>query len=134
MGSTGDLPLRILRSSRLLHDQEMAGGDTGRFACGPLERRRKGIIERVKQLILDLIPASAPTLDNFVPGRNGEALKALLDAASEVVDAYIFYILGGVSSGKSRQIFVRNGARACAAVPTMVTVNYKVSSIQGRPS
>ena len=101
MGATGDLPLRVLSSSRLHHDQETAGGNTGRFACGLLERRRKGIIERVKQLILDLIPASAPTLDNFVPGRNGEALKALLDAASGAPPTRILYLWGESSSGKS---------------------------------
>ena len=101
MGVTGDLPLRVLSSSRLQHDQKTAGGDTGRFACGPLGRRRKGIIERVKQLILDLIPAPAPTLDNFVPGRNAEALKALLDVASGAPPARILYLWGESSSGKS---------------------------------
>ena len=55
----------------------------------------------MKQLILDLIPAPQPTLDNFVPGRNGEALKALLDAASGAPPARILYLWGGVSSGKS---------------------------------
>ena len=55
----------------------------------------------MKQLILDLIPASAPTLDNFVPGRNGEALKALLDAASGAPPARILYLWGEPSSGKS---------------------------------
>lgn len=61
----------------------------------------KGIINGVKQLILDLIPRPAPTLDNFVPGRNREALKALLDAASGVPPAKIVYLWGGMSSGKS---------------------------------
>lgn len=32
----------------------------------------------VKQLILDLIPAPVPTFDNFVPGRNSEALEACI--------------------------------------------------------
>lgn len=94
---------------------EAAGGDTGRFHLAPAnttkrrlfiancasQRRCKGIIDTVKQLILDLIPASAPTLDNFVPGRNGEALKALLDAASGAPPSRIFYFWGGASSGKS---------------------------------
>lgn len=31
----------------------------------------------MRQLILDLLPESPPTLDNFVPGGNGEALAAL---------------------------------------------------------
>ena len=55
----------------------------------------------MKQLILDLIPPPAPTLDNFVPGRNGEALKALVDAASGTPPARILYLWGAVSSGKS---------------------------------
>jgi DnaA family protein len=55
----------------------------------------------VKQLILDLIPPPLPTLDNFVPGRNSEALKALLDAASGAPPAKIFYLWGSPSSGKS---------------------------------
>ena len=69
-----------------------------------MDGRRKGIIAIVKQLILDLIPPSAPTLDNFVPGRNGEALKALLDAASGTPAAKIFYLWGGTSSGKSHLV------------------------------
>ena len=55
----------------------------------------------VKQLILDLIPPATPTLDNFVPGRNGEVLKALLDAASGVPPARILYLWGESCSGKS---------------------------------
>jgi DnaA-homolog protein len=55
----------------------------------------------VKQLILDLIPPAAPTLDNFVVGRNEEALKALLDAASVSPPAKIIYLWGEASSGKS---------------------------------
>ena len=55
----------------------------------------------MKQLILDLIPTPRPTLDNFVPGRNGEALKAMLDAASGAPSSKIFYFWGGASSGKS---------------------------------
>lgn len=58
----------------------------------------------MKQLILDLIPPPLPTLDNFVAGRNGEALKALLDAASGVPPARIIYLWGGSSSGKSHLV------------------------------
>ena len=55
----------------------------------------------MKQLILDLIPPPQPTLDNFIPGRNGEALKAMLDAASGASPAKIIYLWGAASSGKS---------------------------------
>jgi DnaA family protein len=60
----------------------------------------------VKQLILDLIPPPLPTLDNFVPGRNSEALKAFLDAASGAPPVKSFYLWGSPSSGKSH--FVRS--------------------------
>ena len=55
----------------------------------------------MKQLILDLIPSPAPTLENFVPGRNGEVLKALQDAASGQSPARLVYLWGETSSGKS---------------------------------
>ena len=55
----------------------------------------------MKQLILDLIPPPAPTLDNYVAGRNGEALSALRDAASAFPPAKILYLWGAASSGKS---------------------------------
>ena len=58
----------------------------------------------MKQLILDLIPPPAPTLDNFVPGRNGEALKVLIDAASGMPPARILYLWGAASSGKSHLV------------------------------
>ena len=31
----------------------------------------------MRQLLLDLLPESPPSLDNFVPGGNGETLTAL---------------------------------------------------------
>ena len=81
---------------------ETTCGNTGRFLfCRPAARMREGIINDVKQLILDLIPKPKPTLDNFVAGHNGEALKALLDAASGVSPAKIIYLWGAASSGKS---------------------------------
>ncbi len=55
----------------------------------------------MKQLILDLIPPPVPSLNNFVPGRNGEAVKALVDAASGTPPARILYLWGAGSSGKS---------------------------------
>ena len=64
----------------------------------------------MKQLILDLIPAPLPTLDNFVPGRNGEALKAFLDAASGVPPARILYLWGESCSGKSHLAQSLSGA------------------------
>ena len=65
----------------------------------------------MKQLILDLILPSAPTLDNFVPGRNGEALKALLDAASGAPAEKIIYLWGDTSSGKSHLVQTFSAAK-----------------------
>lgn len=91
-----------------------AGGNTGRFAWG-FRTHGEGIIRNVKQLILDLIPNPAPTLENFVPGRNGEALKALLDAASGQLPARIIYLWGEPSSGKSHLAqSVSNAAKGTA--------------------
>ena len=71
---------------------------------------RKGIIKDVKQLILDLIPPPVPTLDNFVPGHNAEALKALMDVASGVPPATVLYLWGEVGSGKSHLVQSLMGA------------------------
>lgn len=60
----------------------------------------------VKQLVLDLIPAPAPTLANFVDGRNREALsavKALLDERARS-GAKIVYLWGAPGSGKSHLV------------------------------
>lgn len=64
----------------------------------------------MKQLVLDLIPAPAPTLANFVIGRNAEAvgaLNALLLPVVEVATAKVLYLWGANGSGKSHLV------RAC---------------------
>jgi DnaA family protein len=55
----------------------------------------------VKQLILDLIPSPAPTLDNFVPGANREAVTAMREAISGESLASTIYLWGPAGSGKS---------------------------------
>ena len=101
MGIASDVALRVLILVAVQHQQN------GRWQHRPFlfarrwGRVRKGIIKHVKQLILDLFPPPAPTLDNFVPGRNAEALKALVDAASGVLPATVLYLWGEVGSGKS---------------------------------
>jgi DnaA family protein len=52
------------------------------------------------QLLLDLLPLPAPTLENFAPGRNGEALRAVrtwLGGAGEPA----VYLWGPPGSGKT---------------------------------
>lgn len=61
----------------------------------------------VKQLVLDLIPAPAPSLANFVAGRNQEALSALTamlaDSRPPSVPK-IVYLWGAHGSGKSHLV------------------------------
>ena len=60
----------------------------------------------MKQLVLDIIPAPVPTLDNFVVGRNGEALVALTShlKANAGSPAKVLYLWGMAGSGKSHLI------------------------------
>ena len=55
----------------------------------------------MKQLLLDIQPAPAPTLENFVPGRNAEALHSLYLAATGKADVRFIYLWGTGGSGKS---------------------------------
>jgi DnaA family protein len=64
----------------------------------------------VKQLLLDIQPAPAPTLENFVPGRNAEALHSLYLAATGRADVRFIYLWGPEGSGKSHLL------HACAAL------------------
>jgi DnaA family protein len=64
----------------------------------------------VKQLLLDIQPAPAPTLENFVPGRNAEALHSLYLAATGRADVRFIYLWGPEGSGKSHLL------HACATL------------------
>jgi len=61
----------------------------------------------VKQLILNLIPAPIPTFDNFVAGRNAEALENCLRVSAQspgITDknnSKILYLWGEPGSGKT---------------------------------
>jgi DnaA-homolog protein len=77
----------------------------------------------VKQLVLDLIPAPVPSFENFVPGRNIEALNTLQDffkgAASNPstgaafrADAPKVVYLWGVSGSGKTHLAVSFAARA----------------------
>jgi DnaA family protein len=54
-----------------------------------------------QQLLLQLAPPPAPTLDNFVPGRNASALQALRDIASGKAAERFVYLWGEPGSGRS---------------------------------
>ena len=65
-----------------------------------------------QQMLLDLKPEQAPTLENFVVGTNGELLQRLRD----LCDSHSFealYLWGAAGSGKSHLL----AATAAAAAP-----------------
>ena len=55
----------------------------------------------MRQLLLQLAPPPAPTLDNFVPGRNGAALQALRDLARGTGAERFVYLWGEPGSGRT---------------------------------
>lgn len=55
----------------------------------------------MQQLLLQLAPPPAPTLDNFVPGRNGAALQALRDIARGADAERFIYLWGEPGSGRT---------------------------------
>jgi len=55
----------------------------------------------MQQLLLQLAPPPAPTLDNFVPGRNGAALQALREIARGAGGERFVYLWGEPGSGRT---------------------------------
>ncbi|MBI5911300.1 MAG: DnaA regulatory inactivator Hda [Betaproteobacteria bacterium] len=55
----------------------------------------------MQQLLLQLAPPPAPTLDNYVPGRNGAALQALRDIARGALAERFVYLWGEPGSGRT---------------------------------
>jgi len=55
----------------------------------------------MQQLVLDLLPPPAPTLDNFVPGRNAEALSTLREWLAGAVRTTCLLLWGEAHSGCS---------------------------------
>jgi len=67
----------------------------------------------MQQLLLELAPPPPPTLENFSPGRNGAALKALREAL-EGGERFVF-LWGPGGSGKTHLLRAFAGARRAAA-------------------
>jgi DnaA family protein len=63
----------------------------------------------MKQLLLDIQPPATPTFDNFVVGRNAEALHSLDLALSGDTGIHFIYLWGEAGSGKTHLI---NACRA----------------------
>jgi len=74
----------------------------------------------VKQLLLDIQPAPAPTLENFVPGRNAEALHSLYLAATGQADVRFIYLWGSSGSGKSHLLLACSELARQNAVATVI--------------
>ena len=55
----------------------------------------------MQQLLLQLAPPPAPTLDNYVPGRNGAALQVLRDIARGTGGERFVYLWGEPGSGRT---------------------------------
>lgn len=55
----------------------------------------------MKQLLLDIQPSAAPSLDNFIVGRNAEALHSLKQALAGQAETRFIYLWGDAGSGKS---------------------------------
>lgn len=55
----------------------------------------------MRQLLLDLLPANPPSLDNFVPGGNGEALASLSAWLAGALPGVSCHLWGEAASGKS---------------------------------
>ncbi|MGA9393757.1 MAG: DnaA regulatory inactivator Hda [Azonexus sp.] len=71
--------------------------------------------DHMRQLILDLLPESPPTLDNFVAGGNGETLAALTGwLAGEPPDTS-FCLWGEAGSGRSHLLLASGFAYVDAA-------------------
>jgi len=64
----------------------------------------------MKQLLLDIKPASPPTLLNYITGRNAEALASLNAAMTDAAESKFIYLWGESGSGKSHLL------SACKAI------------------
>lgn len=74
-------------------DRQYTGPDTSRVGCAGRTP--------MKQMALALTPAPAPTLQNFVPGRNGELIALLGGLARGAREERFVYIWGVPGCGKT---------------------------------
>ena len=66
----------------------------------------------MKQLLLDIQPLAPPTLNNFIIGKNAEALHSIQQAIAGLPEARFIYLWGAQGSGKSHLL------SACEAIGT----------------
>ena len=73
----------------------------------------------MKQLLLDIQPPAAPSLDNFVVGRNAEALFQLKRTLLENDDARFIYLWGESGCGKTHLIQACNALASASSLDTI---------------
>jgi len=71
----------------------------------------------MKQLVLDIARPPAPTLDNFVPGRNEELVAALYATAHGASSEQFIYMWGAPGSGRSHLLRAAVAAARAADKP-----------------
>ncbi|PKO46676.1 MAG: DnaA regulatory inactivator Hda [Betaproteobacteria bacterium HGW-Betaproteobacteria-22] len=71
----------------------------------------------MKQLLLDIQPSAPQTLDNFISGRNDEALHSLKQALTNVAEARFIYLWGSKGSGKTHLLQACKRRAAEAKLP-----------------
>jgi len=71
----------------------------------------------MKQLVLDIARPPAPTLDNFVPGRNEELVAALYATAHGASSEQFIYLWGAPGSGRSHLLRAAVAAARAAGKP-----------------
>ena len=82
----------------------------------------------MRQLVLELSPQPAPTLDSFVSGRNGELVAKLRDLAAGRLAETVVYLWGVKGSGRTHLL----GATVRAAAhPASIAVSDDVDCLDG---
>jgi DnaA family protein len=79
-----------------------------------------------EQLILELAPPPEPTLDNFVPGRNADALRAVREVIAGGEPC--LYLWGAAGSGRSHLLQAFTAAAAAAGHRARLVVAPRLSA------
>lgn len=84
-------------------------------------------MERFEQLVLELAPPPAPTLDNFIVGRNGAMLGALRAFVGGELDQGVMALWGPAGAGRTH--LLRAAITHCAERGRYVTAAEQVPAI-----
>ena len=90
--------------------------------------RSLAIAPRMKQLVLDIARPPAPTLDNFVPGRNEELVAAFYATANGARSEQFIYMWGAPGSGRSHLLRAAVAAARAAGKPATFLSPARASS------